>query len=69
VLATHTASAVIATQSAVFPRLSVANGVSSAIDLGAAPMRAHKKHSANAAAKKLNLERFIAEVCAWFAGV
>src|ERR1700733_3993585 len=44
VLATHTASSVIATQSAVFPRLNVANGVSSAIDLGAAPMRVHTKH-------------------------
>lgn len=69
VLATHTASAVIATQSAVFPRLNVANGVSSVIDLGAAPMRVHTKHSASAVAIKLTLEHFIVEVCAWFASV
>jgi hypothetical protein len=32
-------------------------------------MRVKTEHSANAVAIKLILERFIAEVCAWFAGV
>src|SRR6202035_815052 len=48
VLATHTASAVMATQSAVSPNLMVASGASSAMDLGAAAALDDSQHSAMA---------------------
>src|ERR1700730_9835480 len=58
-LATQTASAVMATQSAVSPNLMVAAGASSATDLGAAAALDASQHSAITVLTNFTMQRLI----------